>query len=50
MELTTAQAAHVAKVHPECRAEMAKYLASGAAVVIGRRTSAGLMYLRTPLR
>ncbi|WP_059414294.1 hypothetical protein [Cupriavidus basilensis] len=39
--LTTAQAAHVAKVFPECRAEMAGYLAAGVAVVIGRQNECG---------
>lgn len=32
--LTAEQASHVAKVYPECKAEMARYLSSGAQVVI----------------
>ncbi|MCI3206431.1 MULTISPECIES: hypothetical protein [Pandoraea] len=32
--LTAAQVAHVAKVFPECREDMAKYLISGAEVLV----------------
>jgi hypothetical protein len=39
--MTAAQRAHVAKVYPECRNEMASYLASGAQVVIYRQDECG---------
>jgi hypothetical protein len=39
--MTAAQRAHVAKVYPECRNEMASYLASGAEVVIYRQDECG---------
>lgn len=34
MELTQAQQQHVAKVYPECRADMTNYLAAGAEVIV----------------
>ncbi|TXI24208.1 MAG: hypothetical protein E6Q67_03035 [Roseateles sp.] len=34
MELTQAQRQHVAKVYPECRADMAAYLAASAEVIV----------------
>ena len=39
--MTTAQLAHVAKVYPECKREMAHYLSSGAEVVIYRQDACG---------
>jgi len=39
--LTDAQAAHVAAAPPECRADMAGYLAAGASVVIYRQSECG---------
>lgn len=37
MKLTEAQQAQVKKAFPECHEEMARYLATGAKVVIGRQ-------------
>lgn len=37
MELTHAQQQHVAKVYPECRSDMAAYLAAGAQVIVRRQ-------------
>lgn len=41
IKLTAIQAAHVANVFPECRTEMAQYLAGGAEVVIGLQHEVG---------
>ncbi|MDN7577029.1 hypothetical protein E2P84_40880 [Burkholderia cepacia] len=38
MNLTVIQQAQVKKAFPECHEEMARYLADGAKVVIGRQT------------
>lgn len=39
--LTAAQQAHVAKVFPECRVDMARFLAAGAEVAIGLQDEVG---------
>ncbi|TDG21143.1 hypothetical protein [Paraburkholderia silviterrae] len=41
MSLTSLQAEHVAKVYPECRAEMTGYLKGSAQVVIYRQDECG---------
>ncbi|KVA53984.1 hypothetical protein WI61_06580 [Burkholderia cepacia] len=41
MHLTVAQASHVAKVFPECRAEMADFLEARAEVVIYKQDECG---------
>ena len=41
MALTQAQEAHIAGVYPECRNEMAAYLAAGAEVVVQPQTEVG---------
>lgn len=41
MPLTVAQANHVAKVFPECRAEMIEFLETGAEVVIYKQDECG---------
>ena len=39
--LTPMQAAHVAAVDPECKSQMANYLAAGVEVVVGPQTECG---------
>ncbi|CAG9252074.1 conserved hypothetical protein [Paraburkholderia unamae] len=39
--MSAAQCAHVAKVYPECRGEMAHYLSCGPEVVIYRQNECG---------
>lgn len=39
--LTPMQAAHVAAVFPECKAQMANYLAAGVEVVVGPQNECG---------
>lgn len=39
--LNPMQAAHVAAVFPECKAQMAKYLAAGVEVVVGPQNECG---------
>jgi hypothetical protein len=41
MPITTAQAHHVAKVFPECRAEMTDFFEAGAEVVIYKQDECG---------
>lgn len=41
LTLTSIQAAHVAAVYPECKAQMANYLAVGVEVVVGPQTECG---------
>ena len=39
--LTPMQAAHVAAVFPECKSQMANYLAAGVEVLVGPQTECG---------
>lgn len=41
MSLTSAQSAHVSKVFPECRADMARFLERGAKVAIYKQNECG---------
>jgi hypothetical protein len=41
MPITTAQAHHIAKVFPECRAEMTDFFETGAEVVIYKQDECG---------